>query len=99
MSINCLPFVDSCPETEQLHTLLPQSGFKEIHRATVADLPMGAIVVLYNIVTFTFETVVIRGLQNGMLFYTRQTGRTHDTWNNTLIGDKDCKDYLYKVIS
>lgn len=98
-NVQCLPFTSTAPKTKELATLLPLSGFRSLNNATPEDLPAGSIVVLYNTGTFTFETVVVRNLENGMLFYTRQTGRSYNTWHNTFLGDTKRDDYLFKVIS
>jgi len=95
---NCLPFTGFNHEIQELPTLLPKLGFRPLNSATPADLPAGAIVVLYNIKTFSFETVVARALQNGVLFYAHQTGLSHDSWYNTMFGDISRTQYLYKVL-
>lgn len=95
----CLPFVNGQPNVEKLPVFLPHIGFRPLSSATPDDFPAGAVVVLYNIKTFSFDTVIVNGLSNDIFFYARQCGRGSDSWHNTFTGDSIYDDYLFKVIS
>jgi len=98
----CLPLVNGQPDIEKLPIFLPHIGFRPLSSATPDDFPAGAVVVLYNIKTFSFDTVIVNGLSSSteiMLFYARQRGRNADSWNNTFTRDTTYDSYLFKVIS
>ena len=95
----CLPFTGFAPNVEELLDILPQVGFRPLVRITQAELCSGTIIILYNIYSYCFETVVVDRLEDGKLYYCHQTGQSYDTWQHSFIGDPVCFSYLYKVIS
>lgn len=95
----CLPFTGFSPDVTELVDFLPRVDFRPLVCATPEELRSGVIVILYNIYTYSFETVVVEGLKDGNLYYCHQLGQSYDTWRHTFIGDPVCNAYLYKVIS
>ncbi len=95
----CLPFTGFAPDVEELVDFLPRVDFRPLSQATPEDLHSGIIIILYNIYSYSFETVVVDRLEDGKLYYSHQTGRRSDTWYRSFIGDPVCYSYLYKVIS
>lgn len=95
----CLPFVNGQSDIEKLPKFLAHIGFRPLSTATPDNFPAGALVVLYNSQTFTFDTVLVNGLSNGILFYSHQCGRSSESWCNTFSRDNGYDNYLFKVIS
>ena len=96
----CLSLTDFNNSIKELPTFLPQVGFRLLSSVTPSDLPIGSVVVLFNIYTFRFETVVVKEIdKNRILHFLHQTGRFHDTWYQSILEDTAYDNYLFKVIS
>lgn len=94
-----LPFTGFAPDVQELPNFLLRVDFRPLVRITQEESRSGTIIILYNIYTYCFETVVVDRLEDGKLYYCHQTGQSYNTWQYSFIGDPVCFAYLYKVIS
>lgn len=100
-NFNTAERIENMPEL-----LITNYGFKNLEKATPADLPNGALVVIFDIFKYSFQTIVIRAVEKGptcyKLYYKHQnqeSDRVNHGWNDAMISIDCCGNYRYKVIS